>query len=43
MKDNVTRSNINDHLIELNYGSRVKDDDTDNMEKDPPPQKKKSR
>ena len=31
MKDNVTHSNINNHLRELNSGAGAKDDDTDNM------------
>ena len=43
MKYNVTHSNINDHLRELNSGAGAKDDDTDNMEEYPPPWKKKSR
>ena len=43
MKDNVTHSNINDHLRELNSGADAKDDDTDNIEEDPLPRKNKSR
>ena len=43
MKDNVTHSNINDHLRELNYDVGAKDNDTDKMEEDPPPRKKKLR
>ena len=43
MKDNVTHSNINDHMIELNSGAGAKNDDTDKMEEDPPPWKKKSK
>ena len=31
MKDNVTHSNINNHLRELNYGAGAKDDDTDKI------------
>ena len=32
MKDNVTRSNINDHMRELNSGAGAKDDGTDKKE-----------
>ena len=42
MKDNVTHTNINDHLRELNSGADAKDSDTDKMEEDTPPRKKKS-
>ena len=42
MKDSLTHSNINDHLRELNSGAGDKDDDTDKMEEDPLPRKKKS-
>ena len=35
MKDNVTHSNINEHMRELSYGAGAKDDDTDKMEEDP--------
>ena len=41
MKDNVTHSNINNHMRELNSGACAKYDDTDNMEEDPLPWKKK--
>ena len=43
MKDDITHSNVNDHLRELNSGASANDDDTDKMEKYPPPHKKKSR
>ena len=43
MKDNVTHSNIKNHLRELNYGACAKVDDTDKMEEYPLPRKKKSR
>ena len=43
MKDNVTHSNINNHLRELNSGAGAKDNDTDNMEEDPLPRNNKSR
>ena len=43
IKDNLTHIKINDHLIELNYGAGAKDNDTDKMEEDPLPRKKKSR
>ena len=43
MKDNVTHSNINGHLRELNSRAGAKDNDTDKMEEDPFPRKKKSR
>ena len=43
MKDNLTHSNINDHMRELNSGAGAKDDDTNKMEEDPLPQNKKSR
>ena len=43
MKDNVTHSNINEHMRELNSGAGARDDDTDKMEKYPLPRKKKSR
>ena len=43
MKDNVTRSNINVHLRELNSGTGSKEDDNDNIERDPPPRKNKLR
>ena len=43
LKDNVTHININDHLKALNSGAGSKDDDTDNMEEDHLPQKKKLR
>ena len=42
MKDNVTHSNINDHLRVLNSVSGTKDDDTNKMEEDTLPRKKKS-
>ena len=42
MKDNVTHRKINDHLRELNPRAGNKDDDTDKMEEDPLPRKKKS-
>ena len=32
MKDNITHSNINFHMRELNYGAGAKDNDTDKME-----------
>ena len=32
MRDNVSHSNINNHLRELNYGAGAKDNDTDKME-----------
>ena len=31
MKDNISHSNINNHLKELNYGAGAKDNDTDKM------------
>ena len=34
IKDNVTNSNIQKHMRELNYGADAKDDDNDNMEED---------
>ena len=43
MKDNVSHSNINNHLRELNSVAGAKDDDTDKMEEDSLPGKKKSR
>ena len=43
MKDYVTNGSINDHMRELNSGVGAKNDDTDKMEEDPPPRKKKSR
>ena len=43
MNNNVTHSNINNHIRELNYGAGAKDNDTDKMEEYPPPKKKKSR
>ena len=43
IKDNVTHSNINDHLRELNVGAGAKDVDTDNMEEYTTPRKNKSR
>ena len=43
MNDNVTNSNINNHLRELNLGAGAKDNDTDNMEEDPLPRNNKSR
>ena len=43
MKDNVTYSNINDHLRELNSGAGANDNDTDKTEEYLPPRKKKSR
>ena len=42
MKDNVTHSNINNHLRELNYGAGAKDDDTDKIKKNPSPRKNES-
>ena len=42
-RDNLTHSNINDHMRELNSGAGAKDDDTGKMEEDPLPRKKKSR
>ena len=42
VKYNVTHSNINNHLRELNSGAGTKDDDTDKIEEDPFPWKKKS-
>ena len=41
MKDNVSHSNINTHLREHNSGAGPRDNDTDKMEEDPLPQKKK--
>ena len=41
MKYNVSHSNINNHLIELNAWAGTKDDGTDKMEKDPIPRKNK--
>ena len=43
MKDYLTHCNINNHLRELNAGAGAKENDTDKMEEDPLPQKKKSR
>ena len=43
MRDNVSHGNINNHTRELNSGAGAKDDNTDKMEEDPLPQKKKSR
>ena len=43
IKDNVTHSNMNDHLRELNSEAGAKDYNTDQMEEDPLPRKKKSR
>ena len=43
MKYDITHGNINDHLIELNSGAGAKENDTDKMEEDTPPWKKKSR
>ena len=43
MKDNVTPSNINNHLRELNYGVGATGDNIDKMEEYSLPQKKKSR
>ena len=43
MDDNVTHSNINFHMRELNYGAGTKDYDTDKMEEYPFLRKKKSR
>ena len=43
IKDNVTHSNMNDHLRELNSGAGAKDYNTNKMEEDPLPRKKKSR
>ena len=39
MKDNITHSNINNHLRELNSGAGAKDSDTNKTEEDPLPRK----
>ena len=43
MKDNLSHSNINNHLRELNSGAGAKDNDNDKMEEDPLPRNNKSR